>query len=399
MTYIWFIIKSAFADFMRNKVRTFLTSLGILIGVSSVVLLIAFGLGLKQFLKDQFASLGSNIIVVLPGRVFSGGIRPSSGFSTVQFSERELTDLKRIREATIVTGAFTKSVKLASANESDIQDMLAVFPEFFVMRQFQIDKGRLFDRSDTDKRTKVAVLGPKLADKLYGGNNRAIGKQIKIENQGFTVIGVLKSKSIGFGGPDLDSYVYVPYKSAYSFNPNKVIIGIWIQAADETVIPTIKARAKEIMLRRFKEEEFTIIEQTEILNTITSIFSTLNMILVAIGAISLIVGGVGIMNIMFVTVTERTKEIGVRRAIGATKRDILFQFITEAVVLSFVGGLLGLLLSAAIVAVIREFFPAYIDGNAVIIALSVSSAVGIIFGVFPAKKAADLSPIEAIRYE
>lgn len=174
---------------------------------------------------------------------------------------------------------------------------------------------------------------------------------------------------------------------------------IYLKAENETVIPAIKVEAKKALVKRYKEDEISITEQTEILNSINSIFSILNSVLVAIAAISLLVGGIGIMNIMYVSVVERIREIGIRRAIGALKLDILYQFLAESVLLSALGGLLGLLISWGIVLIVRQFFPVYIDAMTVVIALGVSSGVGIIFGVFPAKKAADLSPIEAIRYE
>lgn len=402
MTYFWFIVKSALDDFARNKVRTFLTSLGILIGVASVVLLIAFGLGLKKFISDQFESLGTNLIIVLPGKIFNNGRfrQGGSAVTAARFEERDLLLLKKIKSALYIVPVITKTITAKSSGASELTDMFASTADIFPTRNFTTSHGQLFTKSDVDKRSKVAVLGPKIAEKLFGSSEIAIGRNVKIETLNFKVIGVLQSKGGGgFGGPDFDSFIYVPYKSAYSLNPDKKFAALYIKASDSSQIEEIKKEATTLLLRRLKEDDFSIAESTEILAAISSIFGVLNSVLVAIAAISLVVGGIGIMNIMYVSVVERTREIGIRRALGATQRDILLQFLAESVLLSLFGGLLGLGLSFVVVLIIQRFFPAYIDLLSVTIALGVSSGIGIIFGVFPARKAAKLSPIEAIRYE
>jgi putative ABC transport system permease protein len=402
MKYITTIIKSAFEDFRRNKLRTFLTSLGILIGVASVILLLAFGLGLKAFIKNQFEGLGSNLIYILPGQVLKrgGGFNSGGGaIGTIKFDEKDITVLKKIPEISSLVGVYSKSINVSNGPNSDTVTMYGITPEYFTLRKYTVKYGKFFEKTDVEKRSKVAVIGPKIAETLFGNQENAIGKSFTADTQNYRVIGVVDSKGGGFGGPDFDSFIYLPSKTAYVFNTDKTYITIIMQATSDTEISLAKDKAKTALLKRYKEDDFSVIEQTEILNTVTSIFSMLNVVLLAIGAISLIVGGVGIMNIMFVTVTERTKEIGVRRAIGAMKKDILYQFISESVVLSLVGGLLGLLVSFVVVLIIYPIFPASIDATAVFVAIGVSSIIGIVFGVFPAKKAADLSPIDAIRYE
>lgn len=401
MSYFIFILKSAFFDFSRNKGRTFLTSLGILIGVLAVVLLVAFGLGLRKYIQQQFESLGTNLFRVVPGQILQGGgFRAGPGsLGIIRFDERDMTSLKRIKDAEAVVPIFSKTVTVTGIGNNEIGDLYAATADIFIALNLQIKHGREYTKEDVDKRLKVVVLGPKIAAKIFGDEASAVERSVKIEGQSFRVIGIVEPKGGGFGGPDLDSFVYMPYKTGFIFNPEKKFLAFMVKAKDGVDLETVREEIKERLLRRYKEDDFSVIEQSELLSAISSIFSVINTILVAIAAISLLVGGIGIMNIMYVTVTERIKEIGIRRAIGARKMDILAQFLVESVILSLVGGICGLLLSMIIIFFIQKAFPAYIDLWSVLLALGVSSFIGIVFGVFPAKKAADLSPIDAIRYE
>ncbi len=401
MNYFIFVLKSAFFDFSRNKGRTFLTSLGILIGVMSVILLIAAGLGLKRYINQQFESLAPNLLRVVPGQILQGGsFRGGPGsFGGVQFDEKDVIKLRRVKSVDYVIPTFTKTIKASAGKNSELTDMFSTSSDIFSALNIKPQYGQLFSKEDVDKRTKVAVLGPKIADKLFGSADLAVGGSIKIEGQRFRIIGATEAKGGGGFGPDFDSYVYVPYKAGYVFDPDKKFLAIIVKAANNANLDTTKKDIEDVMLRRYKEDEFSVIKQTDLLNAITSIFSIMNLVLVTIAAISLIVGGIGIMNIMYVTVTERIKEIGIRRAIGARKFDILSQFLVESVILSLFGGLMGLLLAWVIVFFVQKIFPAYINLTTIFIALGVSTAIGVVFGVFPAKRAADLSPIEAIRYE
>ncbi|NTU46125.1 FtsX-like permease family protein [Candidatus Roizmanbacteria bacterium] len=398
MNYFFLILKSAFFDFNRNKGRTILTSLGILIGVLSVVLLTAFGLGLKKYISDQFESLGTNNLRIVPGKPLQGGSF-SGSVAAIRFDERDFQNLKRVKNLQFVIPIFTSSVEVIVSKHKESSTLYSTTNDIFAGLNLKTTYGELFTKNDDEKRSKVAVIGPKIAEKLFGTAQSAVGQPIKVSGSSFKVVGVLESKGGGFGGPDLDSYVYIPSKTGYLFNTDKKFVAFIVKAKDSANLEVAKTDLKSALLKRYKDDQFSIIEQTEILNAVSSIFSILNTVLVAIAAISLVVGGIGIMNIMYVTVSERIKEIGIRRALGARKMDILSQFLIESVILSLFGGVLGLGLAAVIVFFIRAFFPAYIDLQSVVLALGVSSGIGIVFGVLPAKKAADLSPIEAIRYE
>lgn len=401
-SYLKSLLESSFGDFKRNKVRTVLTSLGILIGVMSVVLLIALGLGLKNYISGQFESLGTNLLIVFPGKLLGsgGGFSSTGSIGTILFDERDVTNLKRAKSAEYVVPVFEKTVKVKSPTKDEFTNIYGTTADMFPIRNYELEEGSFFSDSDSQRGVRKAVIGPKIAEKLFPSSSAAIGRTIRVENIQYSVVGILKSKGGGgFGGPDFDSAVYVPYKSAISLNPNKTFLSVYLKAKDESETAFLKEEAKNILLKRYKEDDFSIIEQTEILNAVNQIFNVLNMVLVAIGSISLLVGGVGIMNIMYASVTERTKEIGIRRAIGATKNDILIQFLAESVVLSLFGGTMALILSALIVLLIRPIFPASLNLVAVVLAIGISGLIGVFFGVFPAKKAANLSPIDAIRYE
>ncbi len=400
MSYFLFIIKSAFEDFRRSKMQTFLTSLGILIGVFAVVTLTAMGLGLKKYISDQFDSLGTNTLFVAPGKLLQSGGFGASSLLGNRFDLKDLNSLKRVRSITSIAPMASKSGTAKGSKKSDYVTIFFSSEAFFDISGFEVDKGRLFDKRDVDKRTKVLVAGPKIAEKLFGTISEAIDKKVTIDNVSFTIIGVIKSKGGGgFGGPDYDSYFFGPYTTGFIFDPDKKFIRFALKTDPNISITTAKNEVTNQMLKRYKEDEFSIVEPTEILSVVNGIFGIMNIVLVAIASISLLVGGIGIMNIMYVTVSDKTKEVGIRRAIGARKNDILFQFIVEAVALSILGGALGLGLAYAGILLVQPFFPAYMDVTSVSLALGVSTVIGVVFGVLPARKAANLEPVEAIRYE
>jgi ABC-type antimicrobial peptide transport system permease subunit len=397
-----FYLKNALDDFRRNKIRTFLTSLGILIGVASVVMLMSLGLGLKAYINQQFESLGANLLYVMPGNFESGisGGFQSSMMTGIRFDNRDVVTLNRVKRLLHVVPVFQTVTKVTGENDAKIYEISAATANVFDLMSVKAQAGQLWTKTDEDKGNKKAVVGPNVAEKLFGTINAALTRKIIIENTSYTVVGVAESKGGGGGfGRSIDDQIYIPFKAATSFNPEKKYMVIMLQAKTAEDIPIVKTETKEALLKRYDKDKFSVVEQTEILTTITSIFNVLNLVLVSIAAISLLVGGIGIMNIMFVSVIERTREIGIRRALGARKNDILIQFVTESVLLSAFGGFMGLAVATVGVTLIRPIFPAYIDSATVILAVGVSSLVGIIFGVAPAKRAAELSPIEAIRYE
>ncbi|OGM13085.1 hypothetical protein A2141_02240 [Candidatus Woesebacteria bacterium RBG_16_40_11] len=373
-----------------------------MIGVLSVVLLIALGLGLKNYIKGQFESLGANLIIIFPGNISGsedgGGVANfGSGFAGgAKFDEKDYLNLTRISEADYVAPMYMKSSIVESTTDKKIGSIMGTNEDAFKLMNIEIEEGSVFDKNDVQSRNKNGVLGNNIAEQLFGSPSDAVGNIVRVDDLRIRIIGVAKKK----GDREMDNALIIPYRTTFaSLNPDKTFFAIYLGTTNEDNVPVVKEKAKDILLKRYKKDEFSVTEQTEILSTVNQIFTIVNAILVAIGSISLIVGGIGIMNIMYATVTERTKEVGIRRAVGATEIDILRQFLTESLLLSLFGGILGLIIASLIVLGIRAFFPASLNLLAVVISFVVSSAIGIFFGVFPARRAAKLPPIEAIRYE
>lgn len=391
------LFRASLADFRRNKARTILTSLGIMIGVFSVVMLIALGLGLKNYIQAQFENLGANLLMVMPGTGFDSGARFGAGMvAGIKFDEKDANDISRISGVKYTVPLFMKSVVAEGGGEQKMVYLFGVSEDYFSLMGTEIAAGEIFTKSDVSSKAKVAVLGTTIAEDLYGDSENAIGKTVRFDGMRMKVIGVMEKK----GDPDQDSAILIPYKTTYgSLNPDKTFWSIYVGVTSKEEVEGAKEQIKTTLEKRYDENDFSVTEQSELLSMINQLFNILNIVLVAIGSISLVVGGIGIMNIMYATVTERTKEIGVMRAIGATEKDIMLQFLAEALILSIFGGLLGLISASLLVLLVRFFFPASISLFAVIITFIISSSIGIFFGVFPAKRAARLSPIEAIRYE
>jgi len=400
MSYFIFIIRAALEDFRRNKMRTILTSLGILIGVLSVILLIALGLGLKKYINNQFDSLGANLIFIMPGTKETM-MRGGGMVGGIRFDAKDVYKLKKLDSVTNVAPMIAQSGTYAYAGaESEVVDLIGSNEEIGNVFNLDIVYGRTLEKKDSAKSSKVIVVSETLVKKLFEEEilEENLGKVITINDQNYKVIGIYKSKGGGMSG-DLDANVFIPLKTASVVTGEKKYYAIYCKSTPDYTLEQAKKEISDLFLGRYEEDEFSVMDQSDIMNTVSSIFNIINMVLVAIAAISLVVGGIGVMNIMFVSVTERIKEIGIRRALGARKNDILWQFLSESVILSLFGGFMGLFLAFIIVFLVQPIFPAYIDLNSIVLAIGVSSAIGITFGVMPAKKAAELLPIDAMRYE
>jgi len=389
----------------RNKTRSILTMLGVIIGVMAVILLLAIGSGIQSYITKQFDSLGSNTIIVTPGQVFnsSGGFNNSSGPPSLNKSKLSLDDvreIKKLREYVVdASAAYTGSADLAYRGKTKKgATVFGATASYQNVRNTTVTKGRFFEASDDEGKRRVVVLGPKLATDVFGEVD-PVGKKISLSETTFTVIGVTEAKGGGFGGPSFDEFIYMPLSTAHSLFNTEQIVNISVKVVDQSKIAPGILAIKKQFLTHMKEDEFSVFDQKQLLDTINGILSIITTGLGGIAAISLLVGGIGIMNIMLVSVTERTREIGLRKALGATPNIIMAQFLIESSVLSVMGGGIGVGLSYGITLIMQQFFPATVTLWSVSLAFVVSAATGIIFGVLPARKAARLSPIEALRYE
>ncbi|MDD4106336.1 MAG: ABC transporter permease [Candidatus Shapirobacteria bacterium] len=397
------LLKSSFKSILKNKSRTILTSLGIIIGVTSVILLTSIGNGLKKYVTDQFDSLGANSIFISPGRVFNdnGGFSQSGAIMTTSFSLKDVTNLKRKLDNVEITPANGVFVDISSPfNTQKSIEIDGSTQNFGINNNLAPSEGngRWFTEEENSKKTPVIILGYQLAQDLFP-NSSALGKKVIVKGKTLKVIGVSDKKGSSFGGPSFDKQGYIPLNVAFDLAGNNDIQSIIVKAKNKDSIESTKKQITKIMLEKYDEDAFSVFDSSQLLSSINSIISVLTISLTGIAAISLVVGGIGIMNIMLVSVTERTREIGLRKAIGAYPRAILIQFLIEAVILSCIGGTTGILLGYLGTLAIKSFFPAQVTISSVILAFGVSSLVGIIFGVAPARKASKLSPIEALRYE
>jgi putative ABC transport system permease protein len=397
------LFQSSIRAILKNKIRTLLTSLGIIIGVSSVILLISIGNGLKDYVNQQFESLGSNTVYVSPGKIFkrNGGFNQEGAQTSVNFTQKDLNYLERnLKNVDYVTPMSQAAASVKYGDKIiDANLIVTDYQYAAAMRQTPPEgNGRWFSREEQEKNSKVVILGSQIADDLFKYGN-PLGRSVIVKGKSLKIIGIMKKQGSGTGGPDFNSYAYVPLSVGYNLIGNENIQSIVGSACSKDSIESVKKQAEDLMLDRYDEDAFSVIDQSQILESINSILGTLTVALAGIAAISLVVGGIGIMNIMLVSVTERTREIGLRKAVGAYPRAILVQFLFEAVILSAVGGIIGIILGSLGALAINNFFPAKVTLSSVLLSVSVSSLVGIIFGVAPARKASKLSPIEALRYE
>jgi len=400
------LIKAAFKSIFKNRMRSLLTSLGIIIGVSAVIVMVSVGEGSQAQIENNINALGTNLLIVFPGSASSGGARMGAG----SFNRFTFDDVEKIKnEATLLEGVSSvvrSGGQVIGGVGNWNTSVYGVDPDYFEIRNWQIEYGEFFTDKDVTAKKKVALLGKTVADELFPDEDPT-GQSIRIRNIPFTVIGVLKAKGQSGMGQDQDDVILAPSTTVlYRLKGRQ-----WVDMINASAVSTEHMEKSQEELRQiFREshrlnpgddDDFTIRSQAEITAAVTETSRTMTLLLGSIAAVSLVVGGIGIMNIMLVSVTERTREIGIRLSVGARASDIMTQFLTEAVVLSLSGGLLGILLSAGVVAILNNFtdIAAIINPEIIFISVVFSAAVGIFFGFYPARKAAALNPIDALRYE
>lgn len=386
-------IKAIFA----NKVRSVLTMLGIIIGVSSVILLVAIGSGLQEYITGQFKDLGANTLFVVPG---SQGFRgdPSSAYANNKLSDTEYKNLKGFLSNEIETTVVVQTnKKVKYGNNTALVEIDGVDTNWFSIANYSLSSGEKFSQSDVYSNSKRGVIGPSVVEELFP-NTDPLGKLITVGSEKIQVVGVYNSKG-GFGGVDRDNQIFIPYTTAKKFFGLDKPSTFYMSIPDSMDKDLAQREIKSVLLKTLKVDDFSIVSQKELLNSITGILNALTLGLAGIAAISLLVGGIGIMNIMLVSVTERTREIGLRKAVGAKPVDILLQFLIEAVALSSLGGIVGILIGGLGSLALKKLINTAITPWSVIIAFGFSALVGIAFGTWPAYKAAKKDPIEALRYE
>ncbi len=401
-------IKIALHALEQNRLRSGLTALGIIIGVGAVIAMVGIGNGAKAQVEAQVASLGQNVIQVSAGSSSShSSVRLGLGSSSTltvddaEAIEREIADVVAISPEVRIT------TQVIAGNRNWSTQIYGESPDYFSIRQWPLEDGAIFTEQDVRGAAKVAVIGSLAAEELFGGED-PVGEIVRIKNVPFTVVGVLTSKGASASGSDQDDDIIIPYTSAM-----KRVIGqqtnlrrINVQAADADALEEVETQITALLRQRHrietgKDDDFIVRDQQEIAEAATATARTMTLLLGAVAGVSLIVGGIGIMNIMLVSVVERTREIGIRLAVGARSRDILRQFLMEAFALSSIGGGIGIVLgisASECLSLVAEW-PTLVSLEAVVIAFLFSAAVGIFFGFYPARKASLLDPIEALRYE
>jgi putative ABC transport system permease protein len=398
------LLNEAIFAISANKVRSGLTILGIVIGIASVIVMVSIGQGAKSEIVKSIQGLGSNVLTVMPGGARMGAVFMGRGTAQI-LKEDDVKILKTIEGVVNVVPVVQRTLQIIAPNGNNTRtSIIGASPEIFAVREISIEKGSIFNEEQVRNISRVAVLGKNIANDLFGEEN-PVGKIVRISGVNFKVIGVAAPKG-GVMGMVADDLVFVPFSTMQKvLAKSEYLTLILLKGENKEVLPQIQKLATLLLAEKHRVDpqnpDFTIISQEDILSTLTQVTTVFTIFLGAVAGISLLVGGIGIMNMMLTSVTERTREIGLRKAIGAKNKEILAQILTESVLLTFLGGAMGVFLGWLISLGISKIFQisTQVSIFSVILAFLVSTAIGIFFGFWPARKAARLSPIEALRYE
>jgi putative ABC transport system permease protein len=397
---------SAFRALKRNKMRSFLTMLGIIIGVSAVIVMLAIGQGAKYSVEQQINALGTNVLIVLPGSQQTGGIRGGAGSMTTLTADDALAIQKECPAVALVSPGTRGGGQVIAGNQNWAAGIEGTGPDYLEIRKWNVAYGEFYTDQDVRSAAKVCVLGKTVADNLFPDAS-PVGRTVRIRNVPFKVVGVLQQKGQNAMGQDQDDVILAPYTTVarrLSWSPS--LRQVLVSAASPTGIAAAQSQITDLLRMRHKiaaydPDDFTIRNQADLATAATATTDILTYLLASVAGVSLLVGGIGIMNIMLVSVTERTREIGIRMSVGARSRDILTQFLIEALVLSLLGGITGIVLGVAGSRIITSLvnWPTIISAFSVVLSFGFSIGIGIFFGFYPARKAALLNPIDALRYE
>lgn len=401
------LLKETIRSLTGNKVRSGLTILGIVIGIASVIAMVSIGQGAKNTIERSIEAIGSNLIIVMPGSQRGGSVSAGRGSAQTLTLEDATAIETEIQSIKGVAPEVSRRYQITAKGNNTNTQVVGTVPDYLEVRNVKIDSGTFITDQQIKASAKVAILGPTTRDDLFGTGVDPIGQTIRVNKVDFQIVGVTQLKGgAGFSNPD--DYVYVPISSAQHFlSGDAYVSNISVAAQDQNVMAAVQNDITDLLLKRHKitgsaEADFSTMNQTDIIATASSITSTFTMLLASIAGISLLVGGIGIMNMMLTTVTERTREIGLRKAVGIRKIYINLQFLAEAVMLTFFGGVVGVLLgwiASIVISSLVASLKTQVSLSSVLLAFGVSAGVGIVFGFYPARRAANLSPIEALRYE
>ena len=390
---------------LANKLRSLLTMLGIIIGVGAVIAMVSIGMGVRTSVADSFASLGSNMLIIMPGSTNHGGVRGAAGSrKSLKYDDAKAIESK-IKGIDYVSPTVSSSYQVVNGNLNWNTSVEGVTPELMQIRALKVENGSFISASDMNKRSRVAVIGPTVAANLFGAEN-PVGQNIRINNQPFKVIGITESKGQSIG-QDQDDVIYIPLTTAQErMLAITHIHSVNIQVSSPEKMDQVQAEIENLLRQRHHiragmEDDFTVRNMTSLMESFTENTNMITLLLGSIASISLLVGGIGIMNIMMVSVTERTREIGIRKALGATSSNGLMQFMIESMVIGIVGGVIGIASGILLSKAIGAFggLTTTVDILPVLVSFSFAVGIGLFFGIYPARKAARLDPIDALRYE